>query len=236
MWNLWHGCHRVSEGCRLCYVYRQDALWGNDSSQVRLTSQFRLPAQLDRRGRYRIAAGTVVYTCFTSDFFIPEADAWRTEAWRMIRQRHDLRFIIITKRIERFSISLPDDWGGGYDNVTICATCENQRRADQRMPLLMALPARHKVAVCEPLLEPVDLTPYLGSGEIEAVWAGGESGSDAVACDFEWVKSLRRQCDAAGIGFHYHQTGARLVKDGRIYRIRRDMQHSLAKKADLDTV
>lgn len=235
MWNLWHGCRKISEGCRNCYVYRQDANWQKNSSQVTKTAQFNLPVRRDRRGRFKIPSGTTVYTCMTSDFFVAEADVWRAEAWQMMRLRHDLRFIIITKRIDRAAVCLPDDWGEGYENVYICSTCENQERADYRLPILLSIPAKHKSIICEPLLEPIDLTAYLGS-EIESVYVGGESGSDARVCDFEWVCSLRRQCDAAGVGFHFHQTGARLLKDGKLYRIRREHQHSQARKADLDTL
>lgn len=71
-WNPWHGCHRLSEGCRLCYVYRGDARRGVDSSVVALTGNFDLPLRRNRRGAYRIPAGTTVYTCFTSDFFLPD--------------------------------------------------------------------------------------------------------------------------------------------------------------------
>ena len=67
----------------------------------------------------------LVYTCFTPDFFAQDAGSWRAEAWQMIRLRGDLIFLIITKRIDRFQAALPDDWGKGYDNVTICCTIEN---------------------------------------------------------------------------------------------------------------
>ena len=235
MWNMWHGCRKISEGCRNCYVYRQDANWQKDSSKVTKTAQFDLPVRRDRRGRFKVPAGEVVYTCMTSDFFIEEADAWRGDVWRMINLRSDLHFIIITKRIHRMAECLPDDWGEGWDNVWICSTCETQERADYRLPILLSVPAKHKSVICEPLLEPVDLSAYLPHG-IESVYAGGESGMDARPCDFEWVQSLRRQCDEAGVGFHYHQTGARLIKDGRIYRIPRAHQHSQARKAGLDTI
>lgn len=235
MWNLWHGCRKISEGCRHCYVYRQDAQRDKDASHIRRTAQFDLPVRRDRRGRYKIPSGEMVYTCFTSDFFIEEADIWRTEAWRIIRIRSDLMFLIITKRIDRFDLCKPDDWGDGYENVIICSTCETQERADYRLPILLSLPIRHKQIICEPLLERIDLTPYL-TPDIRAVYAGGESGNDARPCDYEWILDLRRQCDAAGVGFKFHQTGARLLKDGRTYRIRREFQHSQARKAGIDTV
>ena len=233
MWNMWHGCRKISEGCRNCYVYRQDANWSKDSSIITKTAQFDLPVRRDRKGRFKIAAGQTVYTCMTSDFFVGEADEWRPDAWRMIALRHDLNFIIITKRIDRFFEGLPEDWGEGYDNVWICSTCETQERADYRLPILLSIPARHKSVICEPMLERIDISAYLGKG-IETVYCGGESGENARVCDFGWIEDLRRQCDEAGVGFHFHQTGARLIKDGRLYRIPRSHQHSQARKANID--
>lgn len=232
-WNPWHGCHKISEGCRHCYVYRQDALWDKQSSAVTRTAQFDLPVRRNRKGLYKIPSGEFVYTCFTSDFFVEEADVWRPQAWAMIRLRRDLTFLIITKRIDRFRTGLPDDWGDGYDNVIICSTCETQERADYRLPIFLEMPIRHRQIVCEPLLEAIDLKPYL-THEIESVYAGGESGVEARPCDYTWILSLRDQCRTAGIGFRFHQTGARLIKDGRLYRIPRRLQHEQARKAEID--
>ena len=118
MWNLWHGCHKLSEGCRHCYVYRTDGKYGKDSSVVTKTEKFDLPLQRKKNGMYKIPSGNLVYTCFTSDFLIEDADEWRAEAWEMMRIRQDLRFLFITKRIDRLQQCLPPDWGDGYDNVT----------------------------------------------------------------------------------------------------------------------
>ncbi|WP_418982129.1 DUF5131 family protein [Alistipes sp.] len=232
-WNPWHGCRKVSEGCRHCYVYRQDAQHGKDSSAVVRTAAFDLPVRRSRDGRFKIPGGERVYLCFTSDFLVAEADAWRREAWEMIRIRHDLRFFFITKRIDRLKEVLPPDWGAGWENVTVGCTVENQQMADYRLPLLLEVPLRHKLIVCAPLLGPIDLSPYLRP-DIEEVSAGGESGSEARPCDFDWVLALRRQCVEADIPFCYHQTGARLVKDGRLYRIGRAWQHAQARKAGID--
>lgn len=128
-WNLWHGCHKKSEGCRHCYVYRRDAQFEKDANVVTKTSSFNLPVRRDRSGQWKVPSGTLMWTCFTSDFFIEDADGWRDEAWRMIRVRNDLSFFMITKRPERILQCLPDDWGDGWDHVTVCCTMENQRRA-----------------------------------------------------------------------------------------------------------
>lgn len=233
LWNPWHGCHKLSAGCVNCYVYRTDGKHGIDSSVVVKTKSFGLPVRKKRDGSYKIGAGEMVYTCFSSDFFVEDADEWRGEAWEMIRSRPDLRFLIITKRIDRLQAVVPDDWGEGYDNVTICCTMENQERADYRLPIYRAAPVKHKIIVCEPLLSAVDLSPYLGAW-VEQVIVGGESGREARTCHYDWVLGIRRQCVEHGISFRFRQTGARLLKDGQLYRIRRQFQHSQARKAGID--
>ena len=111
-WNLWHSCTKVSSGCSHCYVYRRDAEFGRDASIVHKTGSFNLPVRKDRHGNYKLQPdGEYVYTCSTSDFFHPAADEWRPEAWSMMKERSDLQFFFITKRPERFSVGLPDDWG-----------------------------------------------------------------------------------------------------------------------------
>lgn len=235
IWNPWHGCRKHSPGCLNCYMYRRDAEFGKDSSIVTLTSSFRLPMQKNRSGGYKLSGDEPVYTCMTSDFFIEEADEWRKEAWLMIRRRPDLSFIIITKRIDRFEVSLPDDWGDGYDNVTICSTCENQQTADYRLPLLLSLPIKHVQIIHEPMLEAIDILEYLKSGRIEKVICGGESGEGARLCDYGWILSTREQCVGHGVPFYFKQTGALFRKDGVIYRIPRKLQHAQALKAGINT-
>lgn len=103
-WNPWHGCTKISPGCKYCYVYRQDAMYGVDisSSDVRKTLNFSLPIKLKRDKSYKIPSGETVYTCFTSDFLVEEADNWRVEIWAIIRQRNDLTFVIFTSELTDF--------------------------------------------------------------------------------------------------------------------------------------
>jgi len=236
MWNLWHGCHKLSPGCKHCYVYRGDSKRGIDSSIVSKTKNFDLPIQKKRNGEYKIPSGTMVYTCFTSDFFLEDADSWRAEAWEMMRLRSDLNFMMITKRIDRFYEALPDDWGEGYDNVTICCTIENQERADYRLPIYKAAPIKHKIIICEPLLEKVDLRSYDIGTWIEQIVAGGESGYNARICDYEWIMELHNLCTENKVSFWFKQTGAKFVKDGRLYHIKRQLQHSQARKSGLNKI
>lgn len=234
MWNPWHGCHKLSAGCQHCYVYRGDAKRDIDSSIVAKTKNFDIPVQKKRNGEYKIPPGSTVYSCFTSDFFLEDADEWRGEAWEMMRVRSDLNFLMITKRINRFHESLPADWGNGYDNVTICCTIENQDRADYRLPIYRSAPIKHKILICEPLLERIDLHPYDIGSWIEQVVVGGESGYDARPCNFDWVMELHDLCVENNVSFWFKQTGAKLVKDGQLYHIKRQLQHSQARKAGIN--
>lgn len=232
-WNPWHGCHKLSPGCAHCYVYRGDTRRGLDASQVYRTKAYELPLEKKRDGSWKIPAGEMVWTCFSSDFLLEDADAWRPWAWAMMEARPDLYFFFITKRIHRLESHLPANWGEGYENVGICSTVEDQVRANQRLPLLLAAPIRHKSISCEPLLGPMDLRPFLGP-EITQVVAGGESGPEARPCRYEWVLELRRQCVEAGVPFLFKQTGAKFIKDGKLYTIPRALQHSQARRAGIN--
>lgn len=234
-WNPWHGCTRISPGCRYCYVYRQDEMYGvqTDSSICRKTGSFMLPVKRKRDGSYKIPPGKVVFTCFTSDFLLKDADAWRPECWEMIRERSDCWFYFFTKRIDRLEYCLPCDWGDGYDNVIIGCTVENQDRADYRLPIFRELPIKHRSIIAAPLLERMDISRYL-DGSIEEVSVGGESGVEARPCNYEWILDLRRQCVEKDIPFRFHQTGAYFIKDGRMYRIKRGYQLVQARKAGID--
>lgn len=234
MWNLWHGCHKFSEGCRHCYVYRGDAKRDIDSSMVTQTKNFDLPLRKKRNGEYKIPPGTLVYTCFTSDFFVEDADPWRNEAWEMMRLRKDIDFLMITKRIDRLMECIPQDWGDGYDNVTICCTVENQACADYRLPIYRSVPIKHKIIICEPLLEQIDLRPYDIGTWVEQVVAGGESGYGVRFCDFDWIMELRTVCEENNVAFWFKQTGAKFVKDGKLYNIKRQFQHSQARNAEVN--
>ena len=174
-WNPWHGCIKCSEGCQNCYVYYLDKMRGKSGADIyRTKTGFRYPLSRDKTGRFKIQSGEMISVCMTSDFFLKEADEWRAEAWDMMRIRSDVIFYLLTKRPERIRSCLPEGWGDGWDNVFLNVTCENQRRADERIPILLELPFRHKGVSCTPLIGPVSLGKYLDSGQIERVLCGGE--------------------------------------------------------------
>lgn len=231
LWNPWHGCHKCGPGCMNCYVYHQDAFRDRNSSVVvRNTTNFDLPLKKNRQKAFKVPPGATLATCFTSDFFIEEADDWRGEIWDMIRKRSDVYFLIPTKRIARFSRCVPEDWGEGWDNVAIAVSCENQAMADARIPFLLDAKISHRLLFISPILEYVELGRYLESGLIEQVSVGGESYENARTCDFDWVRRIRETCLKYGVTFDFHQTGANFVKDGKRYRIKHRDEHDQARK------
>ena len=166
----------------------------------------------------------------TSDFFLEEADIWREDVWKMIKQRSDVKFFILTKRANRIQQNLPKDWGEGYENVILNVTCENQKRAEERIPILLQVPAKHKGIMVAPFIGPIQIEKYLQLGQIEQVICGGENYEGNRPCYFEWVVDLSEQCKKYDITFSFIETGTHFVKDGKIYilpnkRIQAEMAH-----------
>lgn len=231
--NSWHGCHKKSAGCLYCYMYRRDARYGLDSAKVYKTSSFDELIKRRKDGSYAYKTNTC-FLCMTSDFYIEEADKWRKDIYSMIKERKDINFYVITKRPERFFVSLPEDWNQGYDNFILCPTIENQLLADERCKILLELPVKHKELIIEPMLEKINIEKYLSTHQIEHVTVGGESGNKARAMNFEWVLDIREQCKRNNVGFFFKQTGANFIKDGVCYHIPRPEQTKQARKANID--
>lgn len=235
MWNPWHGCIKYSEGCQNCYVYAQDAQRNKDGSIIyKNKSSFYLPIEKNRNGEYKIPSGEIISTCFTSDFFLEEADIWREEAWNIIKERKDLIFFIITKRINRIKECLPKDWNDGWDNVFINATCENQKRADERLPIFLDLNIKKKGIIIAPILEEISIDKYLKTGKIMNVSVGGESGKNARICNYIWVKKIRNECIKNNVSFHFHQTGSNFLQGKELYNLKPKEEREFAKNINID--
>lgn len=219
IWNPWHGCHKISEGCANCYMYFLDGKRGIDTAKVFRTENFNLPLNKDRNGHFKLQAGMELYVGLSTDFFVEEADQWRSEAWHIMRQRPDIVFRILTKRAHRIAECLPQDWGEGYENVQLSVTTENQKRADERLEILLDIPAKHKGFMAAPFIEAIDVEKYLATGQFGEVLCGGENYNGARPCHYEWVKSLSDQCRKYDVTFNFIETGTNFVKDGKTYHI-----------------
>lgn len=158
------------------------------------------------------------YLCFQSDFLIEEADAWRIEVFKMIKERKDCDFLFLTKRIDRFMKCIPDDWNDGYDNVIVSCTIENQKQADYRLPIFNSLPIKHKLLAIQPLIENIDIEKYLNG--IELVVLGGESDNLGRVLDYAWVLNVKEQCVRRNVSFEFRQCGTNFLKDGKLYKLK----------------
>ena len=141
-----------------------------------------------------------------------DLDEGRTRLWNLIAQTPQLDWLLLTKRPQNVSRLVP--WGGDWpDNVWLGATAETQKWLDRRMSVLTQLPARVLFLSCEPLLGPLDLSPWIDGARrgvhrgIDWVIAGGESGHHARPMHPDWVTGLRDQCLTAGIKFLFKQWG-----------------------------
>jgi protein gp37 len=230
-WDPWRGCHRCSEVCRFCYIHKGDARRGIDTNVITRSEKFNRPIEKKKNGEYKMPPG-LVYVCFSSDFLIEEADVWRADAWKIMKERSDCTFLFLTKRIERFMNCIPDDWGEGYDNVVVCCTVENQKNADLKLSVFQKLPIKRKQITAQPLIERIDIEKYLDG--IESVVVGGESDWDARPLYYDWVLSVREQCVRKNVGFVFRQCGTHFVKDGKMFKLQVKDLCSQARNANID--
>lgn len=217
-WNPWRGCDKVSPGCAHCYMFTAQERYGKDPAVVTRTKTWGDPLKWQREAE---AKGVTyrVFTCSWSDWFHEDADAWRDDAWAVIRKCPNLIFQILTKRSGRILSNLPADWRDGYPNVWLGVSIENDRfvyRADD----LRCVPARVRFISAEPLLGSL---PSLDLDDIHWLIVGGESGPGYRPMDVAWVRELRDYAKREGTAFFFKQSAAPKTEmgielDGQIVR------------------
>lgn len=156
---------------------------------------------------------------------------------RLIWETPNLDWLLLTKRPENANQMIYEMWAPDAlwpKNYWVGTTVENQKYADERIPRLLEIPVGVRFLSCEPLLGPVDLTHWLSARQCGYCggWAlkgsaspclncqrnawrpgiawcigGGESGPKARPSHPDWFRSLRDQCRAAGVAWHFKQWG-----------------------------
>ncbi|MBZ4376835.1 DUF5131 family protein [Corallococcus sp. AS-1-6] len=222
-WNPVRGCVKLSPGCKHCYAEtfaeRFRGVPGHPYAQgfdLKL-----IPGKLAEPLRWK--APQRVFVNSMSDLFLDDVPEAYIEAVARVMALADWHtFQVLTKRAERmqrllstrlaFAARLPNVWWG--------VSVEDRKYGLPRVKHLQAAPARVRFLSIEPLLE--DLGPVDFTG-IDGVIVGGESGAKARPLDPDWVRSVREQCDAAGVAFFFKQWGGKRkaaagrVLDGRTY-------------------
>jgi len=156
---------------------------------------------------------------------IEEMDQWRSDFWKLIEQTPNLDWLLLTKRPENIETMIPDEWFGFRTmpkNIWWGFSAENQKEFDARVPIMESFSRRHfqcYFVSIEPMLGPIDIRDWLDeedlgdedasmwSSPIDWVICGGESGPNARPMNPEWARSLRDQCQEAGIPFFFKQWG-----------------------------
>lgn len=241
--NPWYGCTKVSPACDHCYAEgwaKRSGLvqWGPGAERRRSSdANWKLPlkwnAEAERLGvRYRVFCASLADVFDNS---VPQE--WREDLFTLIEQTPYLDWLLLTKRIGNVAnmLPVPFDFGRLYPNVWIGATICNQEEADRDIPKLLRVPAAKRFLSMEPLLGPVELQFHIYSeptgnfrthegkrqielrkpadGGLHWVIVGGESGPNARPLHPDWVRSLRDQCQAAGVAFFFKQHGEWLATD-----------------------
>ncbi len=210
-WNPWRGCKMISPGCANCYMFREQRRFGLDPEVVTRTTTWGQPKKWQREAVAKNQK-QMVFTCSWSDWFIEAADAWRPEAWEVVKACPNLMFQILTKRPNLIKDRLPPDWGEGYPNVGLGVSIESAPyfwRADE----LRNIPAKIRFISAEPLLASVKDIDLTG---IHWVIAGGESGPDWRPMDHEWVREIRDKCQEQDVAFFFKQSSGALPGTGNV--------------------
>ncbi len=195
--NFWKGCTKKNEECRFCYAATLAKRGGWDFSKVTRCGRdiWRKP---DRWNKEAAEAGRVdlVFTCSISDFFHPAADAWRDEAWDVIRRNKNLAWQILTKALVAkdgglsFVLErLPKDWGDGWDHVWIGSSAGQRDTFATTAHHLRNIPAATRFLSMEPLLELIPVEDFEAAGDLswlDQAIIGGESGTHLATKNEQW--------------------------------------------------
>jgi len=257
-WNPITGCTKVSEGCKHCYAESvAKRFWGKQSycelgvgrrprkftDVIYHEDRLNIPLKWKKPRK--------IFVCSMGDLFHKDVPfdfdrvpiGFALSVMNIIRQCPQHIFQILTKRPKRMKLfmesfvgsnpnpelNIPPNW----NNLWLGVSVEDQKTADERIPLLLQTPAAVRWISAEPLLSGIDLqnidTPddiidslngnakeknnfkvnaYWKSHTLDWVVVGGESGPKARPMHPDWVRSIRDQCKAAGVPFFFKQWGA----------------------------
>ena len=213
-WNPVTGCSKVSEGCKHCYAEREWARLSANPKTVyhgrKFTDVMFHPERLDQPLRWK--KPRMIFVNSMSDLgheSIPLDFTDRVFGYMNMCRRHT--FQILTKRPKRLREvvlhALDEEGLSVFPNVWLGVSVEDQETADERIPLLLETPAAVRFVSYEPALGPVDLSRWVIHPRLDWVIAGGESGPKARPSHPDWFRTVRDQCQAAGVPFFFKQWG-----------------------------
>ncbi|HEY9866398.1 MAG TPA: phage Gp37/Gp68 family protein [Candidatus Obscuribacterales bacterium] len=247
-WNPIVGCSRTSPGCKNCYAavaaqsyrlqqfpqYQKVKDWDG-------TVEF-VESQLDKPLGWK--KPKKIFLSMSDPFHKNVPFEWIERIFSVIEETPQHTYQILTKWPHRMIDFF--DWYSARcsdhsvdlqwrmpDNVWLGVSCENQQTANERIPLLMKIPAKVRFLSCEPLLEPLDLSKFLPIewSEIAEDWieswpgigsystndypnwiiAGGESGAGSRPCHVDWLRDIASQAQSAKVPVFIKQLGSNAI-------------------------
>lgn len=224
--NPWIGCTKITAGCDHCYAESENNRfqwnpngWGKGKPR-KLTSDanWKKPLQWARQA-VKDGVTRRVFCASLADVFDAEVDeAWKLRLYDLIDECGKiggLEWLLLTKRTEWIFANLPIAWQKNPPEfIRLGATAEHQVAADYRYPDLFAYWHGKNFLSVEPMLGPVNLKLYL---KLDLGWVicGCESGENARPMNIDWARSLRDQCQAAGVPFFLKQ----MIVDGKLVKM-----------------
>jgi protein gp37 len=233
VWNPVTGCTKVSEGCRNCYANAvADRFWGaRKFTDVRMhTDRLDQPLQWRKPKRVFVNSMSDLFHEYVTDEFIDRVFAVMALApqhtFQILTKRpHRMRHYIsgegtgnggslrraheVIKQANQAMLDGKGVWPGWpLPNVWLGVSCEDQKTADLRVPVLLEIDCAVRFLSCEPLIGPIALGSVPGVGVLDALhWVivGGESGPGHRSMDLDWARSIRSQCAAARVPFFFKQ-------------------------------
>jgi len=225
VWNPVTGCTKISEGCQHCYAERMaKRLKGRfgypEDDPFRVTFH---PDKLDQPLKWK--KPRMVFVSSMGDLFHEDVPFHQIDViLGQIVKVPQHTFLILTKRPTRMSFHLSDQMLPGritpdhlhqiqwpLPNLWLGVTAENQQRADERIPILLQIPAAKKFVSVEPMLGPLKLSlryhshGIQGHRKLDWVIAGCESGPGRRPAKVQWFRDLKNQCVEAGVPYFLKQ-------------------------------
>lgn len=222
-WNPVTGCTEVSPGCDHCYAKTFAERWrGTPGHYFERGFDLQLrPDKLDQPLRWKRPRRIFVNSM--SDLFHDQVpDEFIGSVFDVMAQASQHTFQLLTKRHGRMRSLLlrwADEGMVMPPNVWLGVSVETQQWLDIRVPALLDTPAAVRFLSMEPLLGPVTFrwrpwAPLVNASHLDSLrgidWVivGGESGRGARPMELDWVRTIRDECNRAGVAFFYKQQGS----------------------------
>lgn len=215
-WNAITGCSPISEGCANCYAKRMATRLAGRCGYPK-DDPFRVAFHRDRvKEPLKWKRPQRVFVCSMSDLFHDSVSHWwLDDIFDTMIHANQHTYMLLTKRPQNvmpfLSAATPDQRKFMRERAWLGVTAENQRRADERISVLMKIPAAVRFVSLEPLLEGVSPSPLVpcprctpthyefATKWLDWVIVGPETGPNRRPCKLEWIESIIEECREVSI-------------------------------------